>query len=144
MTPLGTVVSESIAQRRFSMLLLGVFAGVALVLAGIGLYGVVSYTVSQRTREIGLRLAIGATPADVLKMVLGGGMKLAIIGVVVGLAGALALTSLIASLLFNVEPFDPASYAVTSVLLLAIAALACYVPARRATRVDPIAALHQQ
>ena len=144
LTSLATVVSESVGQRRFSMLLLGVFAAVALVLAGIGLYGVVSYTVSQRTREIGLRLAIGATPADVLRMVIGGGMKLAAIGVVVGLAGALALTSLIASLLFNVEPFDPASYIATSVLLLAIAAVACYVPARRATRVDPIAALHQQ
>ena len=109
LTPLATVVSESVAQRRFSMLLLGVFAAVALVLAGIGLYGVVSYTVSQRTREIGLRLAIGATPSDVLKMVIGGGMKLAVLGVVVGLAGALALTSLIAALLVNIEPFDPAS-----------------------------------
>ena len=144
MSPLATVVSESVAQRRFSMLLLALFAGVALFLAAVGLYGVVSYTVSQRTREIGLRLAIGASPGDVLKMVVGGGMKLAAVGVVIGLAGALALTSLIAKLLFDVTPFDPASYGATALLLLAVAALACYVPARRAMRVDPIVALQQE
>jgi putative ABC transport system permease protein len=144
MSPLATVVSDTVAQRRFSMLLLALFAGVALFLAAVGLYGVVSYTVSQRTREIGLRLAIGAAPGDVLKMVVGGGMKLAIIGVVLGLAGALALTGLIAKLLFDVTPFDPASYAVTALLLLAVAALACYLPARRAMRVDPIVALQQE
>ncbi len=144
MSPLSTVVSESVAQRRFSMLLLGLFAIIALFLAAVGLYGVVSYGVGQRTREIGLRLAIGAAPADVLKMVVGGGMKLALVGVAIGLAGALALTGLLRTMLFRVEPFDPASYALTSLLLLAIAVLACYVPARRATRVDPAVALQQE
>ena len=126
------------------MLLLGVFAGVALVLAGIGLYGVVSYTVSQRTREIGLRLAIGATPADVLKMVLGGGMKLAIIGVVVGLARRAGVDEPDRVVALQRRALRSGQLCGDSVLLLAIAALACYVPARRATRVDPIAALHQQ
>jgi putative ABC transport system permease protein len=144
MSPLATVVSDSIAQRRFSMLLLGLFAVVALFLASVGLYGVVSYTVSQRTREIGLRLAIGATPGNVLRMVLGGGMKLAVVGVLIGLAGALALTQLIATMLFDIERFDPMSYGLTALILLAVAALACYVPARRAMRVDPIVALQQE
>jgi len=144
MSPLGTIVSDSIAQRRFSMLLLGLFAVVALFLASVGLYGVVSYTVRQRTREIGLRLAIGAAPGNVLRMVLGAGMKLALVGVAIGLAGALALTQLIATMLFNVERFDPVSYGLTAALLLAVAALACYVPARRAMRVDPIVALQQE
>jgi putative ABC transport system permease protein len=144
MSPLATIVSDSIAQRRFSMLLLGLFAVVALFLASVGLYGVVSYTVSQRTREIGLRLAIGAAPGNVLRMVLGGGMKLAVVGVVIGLAGALALTQLIATMLFDVERFDPVSYGLTALILLAVAALACYVPARRAMRVDPIVALQQE
>jgi putative ABC transport system permease protein len=144
MSPLGTIVSDSIAQRRFSMLLLGLFAVVALFLASVGLYGVVSYTVSQRTREIGLRLAIGAAPGNVLRMILGSGMKLALVGVAIGLAGALALTQLIATMLFDVERFDPVSYGLTAALLLAVAALACYVPARRAMRVDPIVALQQE
>ena len=144
LTPLATVVSESVAQRRFSMLLLGVFAASRSSWRASGSTGSsLTPSVSARARS-GFGWRSGRHHADVLKMVIGGGMKLAVIGVVVGLAGALALTSLIASLLFNVEPFDPASYAVTSILLLAIAALACYVPARRATRVDPIAALHQQ
>jgi putative ABC transport system permease protein len=139
--PLAAIVSESVADRRFSMLLLALFAGLALFLAAVGLYGVVSYTVSQRTREIGLRMAIGAQPKDVLRMVIGGGMKLAAIGVVLGLGAAVALAGLIESLLFDVAPSDPASYAATSGLLLAIAALACYIPARRAMRVDPIVTL---
>jgi putative ABC transport system permease protein len=141
--PLAAVVNESVAQRRFSMLLLGLFAFVALFLAAVGLYGVVAYTVSQRTQEIGLRMAIGAEPGDVLRMVVGGGMKLAAIGVVVGIAGALALASLVASMLYGVTPFDPASYLVTAGVLLAVAALACWIPARRAMRVDPLVALRQ-
>jgi putative ABC transport system permease protein len=144
MTPLSAVVSESIAQRRFSMLLLGLFAVVALFLAAVGLYGVVSYTVSQRTQEIGLRMAIGAQRGDVLRMVLGGGMKLAVAGVALGIAASLAAARLVASMLFQVTPFDPASYTATAGLLLAVAALACYIPARRAMRVDPMIALRQE
>ena len=144
MTPLATVVSDSVAQRRFSMLLLGVFASIALFLAAVGLYGVVAYTVSQRTQEIGLRMAIGAQRGDVLRMVVGGGMKLALVGVAIGIACALALARLVATMLFEVTPFDPASYSATALVLLAVAALACYVPARRATRVDPIVALRQE
>ena len=144
MTPLTDVIGESVAERRFAMLLLGIFALVALFLAAVGLYGVVAYTVSQRTQEIGLRMAIGAEPGDVLRMVIGGGMKLASIGVAIGIAGALALASLIASMLYGVTAFDPASYAVTAGVLLAVAALACWIPARRAMRVDPLVALRQE
>jgi putative ABC transport system permease protein len=140
-TPLSTVVSDSVAQRRFSMLLLVLFAGVALFLAAVGLYGVVAYTVSQRTREIGLRMAIGAAPTDVLNMILGGGMKLVLIGVAIGVAGALAFSRLVQTLLFDVAPSDPMSYAATAALLIAVAAVACYVPARRAMRVDPLVAM---
>jgi putative ABC transport system permease protein len=140
---LANVVSDSVAQRRFSMLLLAGFAGIALFLAGIGLYGVVAYTVSLRTQEIGVRMAIGAQQGDVLRLVVGEGMRLAVIGVVVGIGGAMALGRFISTLLFEVTPFDPASYAATAALLLGIAALACYVPARRAMGVDPLAALRQ-
>ena len=143
MTPLSDVVSESVAQRRFSMLLIMLFGLVALFLSAVGLYGVVAYTVSLRTREIGLRMAIGAMPSDVLKMILGGGMKLAAIGVVLGVAAALALSQLVEAMLFEVEPSDPTSYAATAVLLLIVAALACYFPARRAMKVDPIVTLQQ-
>jgi putative ABC transport system permease protein len=143
-TPLRTIVDDSVAERRFSMLLLAGFAAVALFLAAVGLYGVVSYSVSQRTREIGLRMAVGAQPGDVVRLVLGGGMKLAVIGVAIGLGGAIALSSLVESMLFGVTPSDATSYAATAGLLLAIAAVACFVPARRAMRVDPIIALHQE
>jgi putative ABC transport system permease protein len=141
--PLAAVVSDSVAQRRFSMLLLTVFAGIAVFLAAVGLYGVVAYSVSQRTQEIGVRMAIGAQRGDVVRMIVGGGMKLALVGVAIGLAGALALTQLVAAMLFQVTPFDPPSYGATTIVLLGVAALACYVPARRAMRVDPIVALRQ-
>jgi putative ABC transport system permease protein len=141
LNPMTTIVSDSMAQRRFSMLLLVLFAGVALFLAGVGLYGVVAYTVSQRTREIGLRIAIGASPANVMRMVIGGGMKLALAGVVTGIFGAFVVARLARTMLFDVAPYDPVSFVVTAALLLAVAALACYVPARRAMRVDPIVAL---
>ena len=144
MTPYTTIVSDSVAQRRFSMLLLASFAGIALFLAAVGLYGVVAYSVSQRTQEIGLRMAIGAQRGDVLRMVVGGGMKLALVGVAIGIACALGLASAVATMLFEVTPFDPASYSATSLVLLIVAAFACYVPARRATRVDPIVALRQE
>jgi len=143
-TPLTTVISDSVAQRRFSMLLLGVFALMALFLAAVGLYGVVAYGVSQRTQEIGLRMAIGAQRGDVLRMVVGGGMKLAVIGVAIGIACALGLAQLVTTMLYDVKPFDPGSYAATTGILLAVAALACYVPARRAMRVDPVVAMRQE
>jgi putative ABC transport system permease protein len=147
MTPLATAVNESLAQRRFSMLLLGLFACIALFLAAVGLYGVVAYTVSQRTQEIGLRMAIGAQRSDVLRLVVGGGMKLAVAGVAIGIACALGLARLVvsmATMLYEVTPFDPASYSATALVLLVVAALACYVPARRAMRVDPIVALREE
>jgi putative ABC transport system permease protein len=144
MGPLTDAVTESIAERRFSMLLLTVFAGIAVFLAAVGLYGVVAYTVTQRTQEIGLRMAIGAAPSDVLRMVVGDGLKLATIGMVLGIAAALGLARVIKSMLFDVTPFDAASYGVTAMVLLAVAALACYVPARRAMRVDPLVALRQE
>lgn len=143
MTPLADVVSESVAQERFSMLLILLFGLVALFLSAVGLYGVVAYTVSLRTKEIGLRMAIGAMPSDVLRMIIGGGMKLAALGVALGLLAALGLSQLVESMLFSVEPTDPASYAATAALLLVIAAVACYIPARRAMRVDPMVTLQE-
>lgn len=142
-TPLTTVLDESVAQRRFSMLLILLFGGVALFLSSVGLYGVVSYTVSLRTKEIGLRMAIGAQPRDVLAMIIGGGMKLALVGVVLGVAGAFGASQWVESMLFEVEPSDPFSYAATATLLLVIAAIACYIPARRAMRVDPMVTLQE-
>jgi putative ABC transport system permease protein len=141
MSPFVDVVSESLAQRRFSMFLLGLFAIIALLLAAIGLYGVIAYSVSQRTQEIGVRLVVGAPPGRLLGMVIGQGMKLVVAGAVLGLAGALALSHLVATLLFEVTPFDPPSYVGTVLALIAVALLACLVPARRALRVDPISAL---
>jgi ABC-type antimicrobial peptide transport system permease subunit len=144
MGPLAEAVSDSVAQRRFSMLLLALFAGVALFLAGVGLYGVVAYTVAQRTREIGVRMAIGARRGDVLRLVVGGGLRLAVIGVVVGTGAALALARFVESLLYEVTPFDPLSYLATAGVLLAVAAIACFVPAARAAGIDPLVALRQE
>jgi putative ABC transport system permease protein len=125
------------------MRLLVVFAAIALVLAAIGIYGVVGYSVSLRTPEIGVRLAMGADRRTVMTLVLGGGLKLALVGMVIGIAGALALSRVIETMLFDVTPFDPLSYAATSAVLLAVALGACYVPARRAMRVDPLIASRQ-
>jgi putative ABC transport system permease protein len=144
MSPLADAVTDSVARRRFSMLLLTVFAGIAVFLAAVGLYGVVAYTVTQRTQEIGVRMAIGARPADVVRMVVGDGLKLATIGMVLGIAAALGFAHVIEAMLFDVTPFDAASYSATAVLLVAIALLASYVPARRAMRVDPLVALRQE
>jgi putative ABC transport system permease protein len=138
------LVARSVAQRRFGMFLLGAFAILALLLAAIGIYGVVSYSVTQRTHEIGVRMALGANNSDVLKMVLRSGMSLALIGVTVGLAGAFGLTRLMARLLFEVTPTDVTTFALVSVGLVAVAFLACYVPARRAMKVDPLEALRYE
>jgi putative ABC transport system permease protein len=135
------VALDSIASQRFTMTLLAVFAGLALLLAGIGIYGVLSYLVGQRTREIGIRIALGAARRDVLRMVLTDGAWMTLTGVAIGVGAALALTQLMSSLLFGVRPTDVATFLVVVVLLCLIALVACYVPARRAMKIDPLIAL---
>jgi len=137
-------ISESLARRRFAMVSLGLFAVVAMTLAAVGIYGVMSYTVTQRTREIGIRMALGASSSGVLRLIVGKGMTLAAVGVGIGLAGALAATRMMASLLFGVSSTDPLTFAVISFLLAGVALGACFVPARRATRVDPMEALRYE
>jgi predicted permease len=138
------VVANSFAARRLSMILLGVFAALALVLACVGIYGVISYLVGQRTREIGVRMALGAQPGDVLRLVVGHGARMALIGVAIGIAAALGLTRLMANQLFGVSAHDPLTYAGVTMLLIIVALAACYIPARRAMRVDPMVALRYE
>jgi len=138
------VISQSLAARRFAMILLAVFAAVALLLSSIGICGVISYVAGQRTHEIGIRLALGAQRRDVLKLVLGQGARMALIGVMVGLAAAAALTRLMKSMLFGVSAIDPLTFGAVALVLFGVALLACYIPARRAMRTDPMVALRYE
>jgi putative ABC transport system permease protein len=138
---LATLVGNSIAGQRFSMLLLAMFGGLSLLLASIGMYGIISYYSMQRTREIGIRLALGAQPRSVFKMVLGQGARLAGLGVIIGLVTAVGVTRLMASVLYDIQATDPFTFAGVSVLLLGVALLASYLPARRAARIEPMNAL---
>jgi putative ABC transport system permease protein len=138
------VVSEANAQPRFEMLLLTIFAAVALVLAAVGIYGVVSYSASRRTHEIGVRMSLGATRGDVLLLIVRQGVWLAVAGSVAGIAGALLLSRLMAKLLYGVQPTDPATFGAVAVGLGVVAMLACYIPARRAMHIDPMAALRYE
>ncbi len=141
---LEELLGTSVAPRKFNMMLLGIFAGVALVLAAVGLYGVMSYSVSWRTHEIGIRMALGAKRSDVLRLVVRQGMTMTIIGVALGLIGAFSMSRVLAGLLHGVSATDPLTFAGVSIVLLTVALLACLIPARRATRVNPIVALRSE
>ncbi|HEY6216219.1 MAG TPA: FtsX-like permease family protein, partial [Pyrinomonadaceae bacterium] len=137
-------VDSSVAEPRYRTTLLGMFAALAMILAATGIYGVMSYSVAQRTHEIGVHMALGARQRDVLKLMVQQGMLLTIVGVVLGLLGAFALTRVMASLLFEVTAKDPFTFAVVAALLVAVAFVACFIPARRATKVDPLVALRYE
>ena len=143
-TSMDQIISRSVADRRFALELLGVFAAVALLLAAIGIYGVMSYSFSQRTHEVGIRVALGAQRLDILRMALGEGMRIVVIGLAAGLVGAAIATRVFQSMLFGVGPVDPVTFASVSGILTCVALLACYLPARRATRVDPLVALREE
>lgn len=142
--PMGQFLAASLAARKFNLELLVAFAATALLLAAAGLYAVIAYLVSQRTREIGIRLALGAAPRDILRLMIGQGMKLTAIGVAIGFIGAIAVTRLMSSLLFSVAPTDLVTFAVSAIALTLVALLACFLPARRATKVDPLVALRYE
>jgi putative ABC transport system permease protein len=138
------IIARSVADRRFGLELLGVFAAMALLLAAIGIYGVTSYSFNQRAHEIGIRLALGAQRMHILHMVIGEGMRVVAVGLAIGLMGAAALTRFVRTMLFDVSPFDPITFAAISATLAAVAFIACLVPAQRATRVDPLIALREE
>ena len=142
--PMDEIIAGSLAAQRFSMVLLGVFAALALLLSCVGVYGVVSYLAAQRIHEIGVRIALGAERRVILVMLLGEGLKMALVGVAIGLAAAFELTRLMTNLLYGVSTHDPLSFAGVSALLVLVALAACFIPARRATKVDPIVALRHE
>jgi putative ABC transport system permease protein len=141
---MGQLLADSLSRARFTMLLLGIFAAVALLLSAVGIYGLVSYSVTQRTQELGIRAALGAQRRDILRLVLGQGTRLTLLGVAFGIGAALAITRLLARLLFGIRPTDPLTFAAVAALLAFSALLACFIPARRAIRVDPIVALRYE
>jgi putative ABC transport system permease protein len=141
---MDSLVTQSQASTRFSLLLIGVFAGVAVLLAGVGLYGVLSTVVRQRTPEIGVRMALGAAPASVFRLVVGQGMRLSALGIAAGLIAAFELTRAMTSMLIGVKPTDPITFAAMAVLFFVITAIASWLPARRAARLDPTSALREE
>jgi putative ABC transport system permease protein len=142
--PMDRVIADSTTRENFNMLLLTVFAAVALVLAAVGIYGLMSYAVEQRTQEIGIRMALGAGQGNMMKLILGQGMLLAAIGIAIGLAAAYGLTRVLAGLLFGVKATDPLTFSLVAVILATVALIAAFIPARRATRIDPILALRNE
>ena len=141
---MNDIIARSLLQKKFTMLLLSIFAGAALLLAAIGLYGVISYSVAQRTRELGIRIALGAQRSDVLRLILRQGMTLVAVGVLFGVVASVGLTRLMATLLYGISATDPVTYLALSVALVFVAFIACWLPARRASAVDPIVALHAE
>jgi putative ABC transport system permease protein len=141
---MNQLISSSLKRPRFNLVLLGIFAGSALLLAAVGIYGVMSYLVDQQTREIGIRAALGARRSDILKLVIGRGLAMALVGVCIGVLAAFALTRFLASLLYGVTVADPLTFAGVAILLLLVVAFACYIPARRATKVEPLVALRYE
>jgi len=144
MVTMESIVDQSLGQQRLNVVLLAAFAGLALLLGAIGIYGVQSYAVRQRVREIGIRIALGAQRSDVFRLVLGQGLKLALIGICIGLAASFALTRLMASQLYGLSATDPLTLAGVAIVLAVVALLACYIPARRASSVNPMVALRHE
>jgi putative ABC transport system permease protein len=141
---MNEAVTGTLAQPRFSMLVFMAFASTAMLLATVGIYGVMSYSVLQRTREVGIRMALGAEGRDVLRTLIGEGLRLAMAGVVLGVIGALLISRLLSTMLFQISPTDPVTFVSVAAVLTAVALLACYIPARRATRVHPLTALQSE